>query len=112
MSKKKSKKDLEALKDMAAREALIVDSNEKSQETDARMMLTGTSIFPSVNELKYSMAPSRKCRISSSARAERKNPARAGGSLVSRPIAGEVSNEREVEKAYKAVASSVKLPTR
>ncbi|MGA1767784.1 MAG: hypothetical protein ACO4AA_04135 [Aquiluna sp.] len=35
MSKKKSKQDLEALKDMAAREALIVDSNEKSQETNA-----------------------------------------------------------------------------
>jgi hypothetical protein len=34
MSKKKSKKDLEALKDMAAREALNVDSTEKSQETD------------------------------------------------------------------------------
>jgi len=32
--KKKSKQDLEALKDMAAREALIVDSNDKSQETD------------------------------------------------------------------------------
>jgi len=32
--KKKSKQDLEALKDMAAREALIVDSTEKSQETD------------------------------------------------------------------------------
>ena len=32
--KKKSKQDLEALKDMAAREALIVDSNDKSQETN------------------------------------------------------------------------------
>jgi hypothetical protein len=34
MSKKKSKQDLEALKDMAAREALIVDSNDKSQKTN------------------------------------------------------------------------------
>src|SRR6056300_468956 len=34
MSKKKSKKDLEALKDMAAREALVVDSNDKSQKTN------------------------------------------------------------------------------
>ena len=34
MSKKKSKKDLEALKDMAAREALIVDSDDKSQKTN------------------------------------------------------------------------------
>ena len=34
MSKKQSKKDLEALKDMAAREALIVDSDDKSQKTD------------------------------------------------------------------------------
>lgn len=32
--KKKSKQDLEALKDMAAREALIVDSNDKSQKTN------------------------------------------------------------------------------
>ena len=32
--KKKSKQDLEALKDMAAREALIVDSSDKSQETN------------------------------------------------------------------------------
>jgi hypothetical protein len=34
MSKKKSKKDLEALKDMAAREALSVDSDNKSPETN------------------------------------------------------------------------------
>jgi len=34
MSKKKSKQDLEALKDMAAREALIVDSDDKSQKTN------------------------------------------------------------------------------
>jgi hypothetical protein len=32
--KKKSKQDLEALKDMAAREALIVDSDDKSQKTN------------------------------------------------------------------------------
>ena len=32
--KKKSKQDLEALKDMAAREALIVDSVDKSQKTN------------------------------------------------------------------------------
>ena len=40
MSKKQSKKDLEALKDMAAREALIVDSNDKSQKTDERARAT------------------------------------------------------------------------
>lgn len=34
MSKKKSKQDLEALKDMAAREALIVDSDDKSLKTN------------------------------------------------------------------------------
>ena len=43
MSKKKSKQDLEALKDMAAREALIVDSNNEKKATNTGARATPTT---------------------------------------------------------------------
>jgi hypothetical protein len=75
------------------------------------MILTGTSMLPSANELRYSTASIKKLRISSSARAVRKKPERAGDKRAAR-AAEAPPEERAAEKEYRAVASSEKLCTR
>ena len=69
-------------------------------------------MLPSATEPRYSSAPSRKLRISSSARAVRKKPDSAGGSFASRAAAAAGATGGLAENAYSAVASSVKLCTR